>query len=1174
MASRQQFGMTWWGSQWLNSLSQIDFDNRLPRGRSYANKGAVTELQISGSQIKARVQGSRFTPYKVSLCVPSVTSESVDILLDEIGAHPEAVAKILNHELDPMILEFSNEKHIPIFPSRWSDIEMSCSCPDWAVPCKHIAAVIYLIAKQIDGNPFLIFSLRGIDLVEEMKTRDVLIDDHQDVAIPTVANLFQQIHQDSSPDKASITTSTRQAGLNKVETYKDLDYSNLPNLTEPLIQVLAENPTFFTSANFKNTYKKLLGKTAKSAYSQLTVSNRSTGQIAISTKDRPKFNIDFDYRLRVDGMQSIANLDELISAFSALGEEDLLDFQAEISDVYHAYMTSLQLIAHGAIVPEIFKANSNFVIRWLPALLDEEVTRLIEALSTLISPSLVTFGTNQETQTLSSTLSAVTLVSLFIGKFISTYSYESLEKSRDDDIINLFFCGQSAKFDRPGQGSIAEGISIWLARLHISKSDHLPVLMVTAQRNNFALSVAIEEPSSVSHGLVPLSKVMSQKKWERTRFSILQKISLLAEFFPALHDYISTDAKTPIPISIEGVSNLLFEILPIMRLMGIKTTLPKSLDKILRPKLSAKITSPVGAASGIFNLSELLNFDWQIALGSARLSPEEFTKLIKQAKGIVKFKDQYIYLDSTEIESLKKRLQKPPIQKKVELVKLALLGELEGSTVELDDKVKSIIESFLRIDRIEIPPSINAQLRPYQWRGYEWLYKNIRIGFGSIIADDMGLGKTLQVITTIAKLKSEGELEKSKVLVVVPTTLLSNWVREIEKFAPSLTHTIYHGPQRKLSSPLTDVLLTTYGIVRSDHNELAKIPWKSVVIDEAQNIKNPSANQTKKIKSIPASSYIAMSGTPVENRLSEYWSIMDFANRGFLGPLDTFIKDFSIPIETNHDKEAADKFQKLTSPFLLRRLKTDKSIIDDLPDKNEQDYLCELTKQQASLYEAVVQRSLEKLENESNNISRQGLIFQMITALKQICNHPSHYKKISTCDPSDSGKTQLMLDLLDPIFENHEKVLIFTQFREMGDLLVEIISDRFARKPQFLHGGLSRKRRDEMVYNFQNDPTERAFILSLKAGGTGLNLTSASHVIHYDLWWNPAVEQQATDRAYRIGQHKNVDVFRLITKATFEERINDLINSKRELAQLSVGVGEKWIGNLDNQEIEEIFSLS
>lgn len=1174
MANRQQFGLTWWGSQWLNSLNQIDFDNRLPRGRSYANKGAVTELQISGSQIKARVQGSRFTPYKVTVSVPSVSRELVEVLLDEIGTHPAAVAKILNRELDPMVLEFSNEKNIPIFPSRWSDIDMKCSCPDWAVPCKHIAAVIYLVAKQIDGNPFLVFSLRGIDLVEEMKARDVLIEDNEDLGIPNVANLFRQNLQ-GGPLESSITSATpHQVDSNQIKTYKDLDYSKLPDLKESLIQVLADNPAFCTGTNFKNTYQKLLSKTAKSASLQLAITERSTSQAAIGTKDKPKFVIDADYRLHIEGIPGVTSLDELIAAISALHEDDLFDFQPEISDTYHVYMSSLQLVAHGAVIPEIFKSGSHFVIRWLPALLDEEVTLLITALSALINRSLVTFEDHENPHPPDSGLSAITLVSLFIDKLISTFSCANSEKPQRDDIVGLFFGGQRTKFDRPGQGSIAKGISIWLTRLHISKSDYLPVLMVTEQRNDFALSIAIEEPSGPSHNPVPLSKVMSQKKWEGTRFSILQKISLLAEFFPAFHDYISTAAKIPISISIEEITDLLFDVLPIMRLMGLKTSLPKSLDKILRPRLSAQITSPVGSASGLFNLTDLLQFHWQIALGSTLLSPEEFTKLTKEAKGVVKFKDQYVYLDPTEIEAIKKRIQKPTAQKKAELVKIALLGDLQGSTVELDDKVKSIIESFLTVDGVEIPPTVNAQLRPYQWRGFEWLYKNIRIGFGSIIADDMGLGKTLQVITTIAKLKFDGELEKSKVLVVVPTTLLSNWVREIEKFAPSLSHAIYHGPQRRLSSPLADVILTTYGVVRSDYLELAKISWKSVIIDEAQNIKNPSANQTKKIKSIPASSYIAMSGTPVENRLSEYWSIMDFANRGFLGPLDTFIKEFSIPIEKNHDKEIANKFQKLTSPFLLRRLKTDRSIINDLPAKNEQDYLCDLTKEQASLYEAVVQRSLEKLKNESDNISRQGLIFQMITALKQICNHPSHYKKISSCDPIASGKSQLMLDLLDPIFENHEKVLIFTQFREMGELLVQMISDYFARKPQFLHGGLSRKKRDEMVDNFQNDPTERAFILSLKAGGTGLNLTSASHVIHYDLWWNPAVEQQATDRAYRIGQRKNVDVFRLITKATFEERINDLINSKRELAQLSVGVGEKWIGNLDNQEIQEIFSLN
>jgi len=322
-----------------------------------------------------------------------------------------------------------------------------------------------------------------------------------------------------------------------------------------------------------------------------------------------------------------------------------------------------------------------------------------------------------------------------------------------------------------------------------------------------------------------------------------------------------------------------------------------------------------------------------------------------------------------------------------------------------------------------------------------------------------------------------------------------------------------------------------------------------------------------------ASTLVALTGTPVENRLSEYWSIMDFANRGFLGNLTSFTKAFALPIQNDHDHQVAQRFKRITEPFLLRRLKSDKSIISDLPDKIEQNQYCELTQQQTALYESVVREALRVISGESDTFKRQGLVLQMTMALKQICNHPAQYLKKGSTDASLSGKAERLLDLLEPILTAHEKVLVFTQFREAGELLSAWIQTKFGRQTSFLHGGITRKMRDVMVERFQGDQTERILLLSLKAGGTGLNLTAATNVIHFDLWWNPAVEAQATDRAYRIGQQQNVQVHRLITRASFEERIDDMIQSKRDLADLTVGAGEKWIGNLSNAQLKDIFSL-
>lgn len=457
------------------------------------------------------------------------------------------------------------------------------------------------------------------------------------------------------------------------------------------------------------------------------------------------------------------------------------------------------------------------------------------------------------------------------------------------------------------------------------------------------------------------------------------------------------------------------------------------------------------------------------------------------------------------------------------------------------------------------------------------MYRNMRIGFGSILADDMGLGKTLQVITLLQKLKNDGLLTpKTPAAVVVPTGLITNWQDELARFAPELTQHTYHGAQRDFKQFDADILLTTYGVVRSDISTIKKRKWQVVVIDEAQNIKNAETAKSKAVRSLSAATHIAMSGTPVENRLSEFWSVMEFANKGYLGTTKHFNEQFARPIQNSGDTETAALFRKITAPFLMRRLKTDKSIINDLPDKIEQNENVYLTQSQASLYEQTLREAMKEIEgiestDQQSLFKRQGLVLQMILALKQICNHPALFLKNKDKDPELSGKTVMLLDLLQSIVESNQKVLVFTQFKEMGSMLVPMITKRLGEAPLFLHGGCTVKERKSLVDRFQNERGGQVFLLSLKAAGTGLNLTAASHVVHFDLWWNPAVEAQATDRAYRIGQHQNVLVHRFITKNTFEERIDAMIQQKKNLADLTVATGENWIGKLSNDELQQIF---
>ena len=1165
MAVHKGYGQTWWGTQWLNSLSQIDYDNRLPRGRNYANKGSVAKIEIQHGNIHAKVRGSRPQPYTVKIEVPAMPESQVKALLDALALDPVVISKMLNRELDPAVLERAKMLKIDIFPARWLDLSMHCSCPDWAVPCKHLAAVIYLISREIDGNPFMVFSLKGVDLVQELKARRISIESEARAVLPAVGDLLDQPHQNTTP---------AQDVADKTD-YSVLDYSTLPDLAAALVSVLPANPAFFQQGDFRVTYEKVLKRVIKQARLILNATvETEQAESVIAAADKPHLVINAQYQPALTGLAASRHWPDWVSGLRQIAEADLPDLQPEVAAMFHARMISLHLLAKGAILPQVFNAGeSGMGLRWLPAMLDETVNTLIGQLAERLPFGLLTFHGDKKTANLAGEVQAIALCSLFLNEFVRRWSDFRAEKPQGSKLIDLFFGHGYAQFNGPGEGEVGNGIQLWLARFHIGHQAHVPVLRLEEEITGFSLSLGVAARNDLLQEPVSFVSLLTDAAWQENRYSVLKTVALLAEFFPDFNGYINTGATTSIFLSPEALPGFLFEVLPVIRLLGIRALLPKALDRILRPRLSMKLSGKDTGSSGYLNADDIFSFDWTVAIGHNHLTRAEFEELVKTAHGVVRFRGEYVYLDPADIEQLRLQLEKPPRTTQAELLRIALTEEYMGAPIILDAQARDIIRELTEIGSVPLPVELNATLRPYQERGYAWLYRNIRIGYGSVIADDMGLGKTLQVIVTLLKLKQEGKLKETKALVIVPTSLLTNWTKEIARFAPTLKVGIFHGTERLLEKQRPDVLLTTYGVVRSDLSKLKKLSWCIVVVDEAQNIKNPAAEQTKAVKAIAAESFVALTGTPVENRLSEYWSIMDFANRGFLDNLTHFTKEFAVPIQSHHDQHVANRFKRITSPFLLRRLKSDKNIISDLPDKIEQNQYCDLTKKQAALYESVVREALRVISGESDTFKRQGLVLQMIMALKQICNHPAQYLKKGDTGANLSGKAELFLDLLEPICAAHEKVLVFTQFREAGELLTAWIRNRFGREPQFLHGGVARKIRDSMVERFQNDRTERVFLLSLKAGGTGLNLTAATNVIHFDLWWNPAVEAQATDRAYRIGQQHNVQVHRLITRATFEEHINDMIQSKRNLADMTVGSGEKWIGNLSNSELKDVFSL-
>ncbi|WP_460661280.1 DEAD/DEAH box helicase [Kribbella swartbergensis] len=584
-------------------------------------------------------------------------------------------------------------------------------------------------------------------------------------------------------------------------------------------------------------------------------------------------------------------------------------------------------------------------------------------------------------------------------------------------------------------------------------------------------------------------------------------------------------------------------------------------------------TPTPGAVTGPdFNLNELVAFRWRPTLDGQELTEQEVAALAEAKRPMIRMRGRWVRVDHEVVRKLRRGGTRKLTG--AEALGAALTGtiEVDGELVAFDAN-GSLASMLARLRAVEEPApyaepaGLHATLREYQRRGVAWMAQLAELGLGGCLADDMGLGKTIQVIALHLQLRGRGPT-----LVVCPSTLLGTWEREFDRFAPDVPTRRYHGAGRTLSDLAPDeVVLTTYGVVRQDHQVLGEVFWGLAVADEAQHAKNPLSRTARALRTLPSATRIALTGTPVENRLSELWSILDWAAPGLLGTLDRFRHDVAVPVERYHDEEATARLARVTRPFLLRRRKSDPGIAPELPQKTEHDVVVPLTVEQATLYQAVAKETLAKIES-AEGIARRGLVLSLLTQLKQVCNHPAQFLHEPGPLERRSGKLAALDELLDVILAEGESVLIFSQYVEMCRLIEAHLAARRI-KTLFLHGGIGVRKREELVGQFQAGEAQ-VFLLSLKAGGVGLTLTRATHVVHYDRWWNPAVEDQATDRAYRIGQDRPVQVHRLVTENTLEDRISTVIAAKRDLADAVVGSGEAWLSELSDAELTELVELS
>ncbi len=691
---------------------------------------------------------------------------------------------------------------------------------------------------------------------------------------------------------------------------------------------------------------------------------------------------------------------------------------------------------------------------------------------------------------------------------------------------------------------------------------------------------------------------------------LLMNLGYAARIYPDLWRGLDTDQPIGISMDLDAAFGFLKESAWVLENAGYKVIVPAWWTPKGRQRAKVKLKAKGKSLSGgddksksYFSFDRLVEYQYALAIGDQPVSESEWNQLVETKSPLVKFRGQWMELDQDKMKQMldfwKNQQDENPELSLTEFLKLTASSDEDEVEIECDrdDMLSDMLAKLgdkSKLQPVDDPQNFSGQLRDYQKRGVSWLQYLEQLGLNGCLADDMGLGKTVQVIARLLQereaISSNGNGKRNKsskvqlppTLLIAPTSVVGNWFHELHKFAPDLKAAVHHGSDRPKETKAFkqvcrehDIVITSFALARKDVKLFSSIDWHRIVLDEAQNIKNPKTALTKAILKLSAPHRLALTGTPIENRLLDLWSIFNFLNPGYLGNQNQFQRNFEVPIQKDNDPRQSVTLKKLVEPFILRRVKTDQSIIKDLPDKVEQKLFCNLTKEQASLYEAVV-KDVERQLQEVEGIHRKGLILATLSKLKQVCNHPMQFlQDNSDFTPERSHKLMRLTEMIEEVMEERESMLIFTQFTEIGAALEKYLRQTCHYNTYYLHGGTTRKKRESMINEFQDPDTEPSiFVLSLKAGGVGITLTKANHVFHFDRWWNPSVEDQATDRAFRIGQNKNVFVHKFVAIGTLEERIDEMIEDKKKLAGAVVGSDESWLTELDNDAFRQLISLN
>ncbi|MFM7364355.1 MAG: DEAD/DEAH box helicase [Cuspidothrix sp.] len=891
---------------------------------------------------------------------------------------------------------------------------------------------------------------------------------------------------------------------------------------------------------------------------------------------------------------------------------------ADIHFWVHIFRWHLDLISRCKFLPNIEKKDSNLIAKW-QVLLDSaiDVTRL-EKFASKMPLACRSYQQNTENLAIDLPLLPQELILSFLNHItdhqlrLMVGSQSPLEPRIMMSLPNPLqqwlkgLISENNTINGAGGERLKTTLKAWTLPLQYQLTGKalfrtcFQLLPPENQEPNWTLKYflqAVDNPEFLIEAAIiwqqPVEKLVYQNRTiEQPQETFLRGLGLASRLYPKITTSLETGSPEFCHLTPTEAYEFIKTVIWRFEDSGLGVILPPSLanregwSNRLGLKISAE--SPQ-QKSGRLSLQSLLNFQWQLAIGGQTISKAQFDKLVKLNSPLVEINGEWVELRPQDIKTAQNFFSSRNEQMSLSLEDALRISKGDTQVIEklpvVSFEATGALEELIgaltnnqEIQTLPTPGNFTGQLRPYQERGVAWLAFLERWGLGACLADDMGLGKTIQFIAFILHLQEENVLEKPT-LLVCPTSVMGNWQKEVSKFAPTLKVLEYHGDKRPKGKAFTetvnkhDLVITSYALIHRDIKLLKTVEWQIIVLDEAQNIKNSESKQSQAVRQLETTFRIALTGTPVENRLQELWSILDFLNPGYLGNKQFFQRRFAMPIEKYGDTASLNQLRSLVQPFILRRLKTDKDIIQDLPEKQEMTVFCGLTSEQATIYQKLVDQSLVEIES-AEGLQRRGMILGLLVKLKQICNHPAQYLKLATLEKHHSGKLQRLEEMLDEVLEVDNRALIFTQFAEWGKLLKPYLENRLGREIFFLYGSTSKKQREEMIDIFQHDPQgSPIMILSLKAGGVGLNLTRANHVFHFDRWWNPAVENQATDRVFRIGQTRNVQVHKFVCTGTLEEKINDMIESKKQLAEQVVGAGEDWLTEMDTDQLRNLLIL-